>query len=238
MKNKLIKLIIATLTITLIILSSFTHGIFNNKLSQSKQANVNNQTKQEQAFRVIDKQTVVNKLNLENSLNCLSGESTVQATYSNKKISDQDVNFKFVKDFLNNSTSKDISVNSTYKFLFSYQLKDLPVSIHNNTINIQLSYNRLNLESLELIKTDSKERLGILEPQFTPNQIDGIQERVKLEARNTIQSNEDYRYKAMKNAQRDIKDLLQGVIGKDTNIHFDIIESSNTLSQNDVDIIK
>jgi hypothetical protein len=199
---------------------------------------INNQPKQEQAFKIIDKQIVVNKLNLENSLNCLSGESTVQATYSNKKISDQDVNFKFVKEFFNSSTSKDISINSTYKFLFSYQLKDLPVSIHNNTINIQLSYNRLNLESIELLKTDSKERLGWLEPQFTPNQVAGIQERVKQEARNSIQSNEEYRYKAMENVQGDIKDLLQSVIGKDTNIHFEVLENSNVVAQNDVSIIK
>jgi hypothetical protein len=237
MKSKLIKFIISTLLIILTITSVFTLNKYQDNMNKAKQI-ISSKPQVEQTFRVIDKQTVIDKLNLENSLNCLSGEAQVQATYSNKKISDQDVNMRYLKDWFNNSTSKDISVNSTYKFLFSYQLKDLPISIYNNTINIQLSYNRLSLQSLELTNTDSKERLGWLEPQFTPNQIAGIQERVKQEARNTIQSNEDYRYKAMENIQGDIKDLLQSVVGKDTNIHFEVLENSNVIQQNDVSIIK
>jgi hypothetical protein len=236
--SRIVKIIITGLTITLLILSSFTYSIYKNKSLHSNQATLNNQTKQEQTFRVIGKETVVNKLNLENKLECLSGNVQVQAKYTNNTISDEDVNFKWLKSILKDSTSKDLTVNSSYKFLFSYNLMDLPIQIHNSTINIQLSYNRLSLESIELLNTDSKERVGILESQFTPSEVNSINERVKLEARNTIQSKDEYKQQAMKNIQEDIKTLLQSVISKETNIHFDIIESSNTVEQNDVQLMK
>jgi hypothetical protein len=236
--SRIVKIIITGLTITLLILSSFTYGIYKNKSLHSTSTNLNNQTKQEQAFRVIDKETIVNKLNLEDKLECLSGNVQVQAKYTNNTISDEDVNFKWLKSILKDSTSKNLTVNSTYKFLFSYNLKDLPIQIHNSTINIQLSYNRLSLESIELLNTDSKERVGILESQFTPSEVNSINERVKLEARNTIQSKDEYKQQAMKNIQEDIKTLLQSVISKETNIHFDIIESSNTVEQDDVQLMK
>lgn len=235
MKSKIIKAIIIGLLITLSILSIFTYKSYNRQ--KRIEQIVNTPAKQEQTFKVIDKQTVINKLNLENSLNCLSGEVTVNENFTDGNLSDQDVNMNFLKKWFNNSTSKDLNVTNTYKFTFSYDLKNIPVTIHNSTINIQLSYNRLSMNSIELTKTDASERVGWLTSQFTPSQVNSLNARVKAEARNTIQSKEEYRYQCIENIQGDIKDLLQSVVGKDTSIHFDIYDY-DVIEQDNVSIIK
>jgi hypothetical protein len=231
MKSKLIKFIISGLLIILSITLIFTYNNYKNHQLKIQEA-INTKTKVEQTFKIIDKQTVVDKLNLEDSLNCLSGEVTVNENFTNNTISGQDVSMNFLKQWFNNSTSKDLNVSNTYKFNFSYDLKDIPVNIHNSTITIHLSYNRLSLNSIESIKTDASERVGWLTSQFTPQQVNALNNRVKDEAMNTVQSNETYRVQAMENIQGDIKDLLQGVIGKDTNIHFEI--SNYDVVQQDV----
>lgn len=221
MKSRLIRFIIGTLVVILTITSLFTYKSFNQRGKRIEQI-VHNQPRQERTFKIIDKQTVVNKLNLENSLNCLSGEVTVKEKFTNNTVSGQDVNLRFLKQWFNDSTSKDLNVSNTYRFNFSYDLKNVPVNIHNSTINIKLSYNRLSLNSVELVKSDASERVGWLTSQFTPQQVNALNGRVKDEARNTVQSNETYRVQALENVQGDIKDLLQSVVGKDTNIHFEI----------------
>ena len=41
----------------------------------------------------------------------------------------------------------------------------------------------------------------------------------------------------MESVQGDIKDLLQSVVSKDTSIHFEVLENSNVIQQNDVRMI-
>lgn len=233
MKSKLIKFIIGTLLVVLTITSIFTYKSYQNK-QHKVQTNINNQTKQEQTFRVIDKQTIINKLNLEDSIITLSGDIEIEAKYSNENISNDDVNFKWIKQKFAELNSKDIIVNNTYKFLFSYNLKDLPINIINNTVNISISPNRLSLTQCELSKTNSiKDRVGLLDSKFSPSELSSIESRTRDLAYNRVLSDASLRNKAMSNLQDDIKSLIQPLINKNTNIHFntygyDVIQDTIT----------
>jgi hypothetical protein len=118
--------------------------------------------------------------------------------------------------------SKDITVDNTYRFSFSYDLKDLPIYIVNNTVNIRISSNRLSLTQCEISKTNSiKDRVGLLDSKFTPTQLSSIESRTRDLAYNRILSDTSLRDKAMNNLQSDIKNLIQPLLNKNTNIHFD-----------------
>jgi hypothetical protein len=220
MKNKFIKILICGLLITLSILSVFTNNLYSKNKQLKVQQNLHNQARQEQTFKVIDKETVINKLNLENSLNCLSGSVNTKSTYSNKDISSDDVGMKWLKTKFAEWNSKDISMESKYDFTFSYSLKDLPVQIKNNTVYINMTNNRLSLTKCELSSIQSSERIGFLQNNFTPQEVNSLNYRNQQLAKNTTMSDEDLRYKALENVKGDIKELLQGVISKDTSIVF------------------
>jgi hypothetical protein len=238
MKSKLIRLLIAGLLIILSITSIFTYKSYNGrKISQQ----VNNQmTIEQQAFRVIDKQSVVNSIKSENSLNVLSGQATFQETFTNSNVSNQDVSMNFLKKWFNESTSKEITPSATYKFTFSYDLRDFSandVQIKNNEIHIKLNPNKLTLNSFETVKVDSsKNRVGFLESKFEPQQLDAINARLKAEAKNTILSHEDHRTEALENLQANLRDNIKAFIGKDIQVLFDI--PNYDVVQQDVATIK
>jgi hypothetical protein len=225
MKSKFIKFLISTLLIILTITSIFTYKTYQNK-QHTIQANINNQAKiEQQDFKVIDKQSVVNSIKLENSLNVLSGQATFQETFTNANISDQDINMNFLKKWLNENTSKDITPTATYQFTFSFDLRDFSidnVKIKDNKIHIRLDPNKLSLNSFETIKVDSTDRVGLFKTKFSPSQINTINSRLKDEARNTILSNETYRTKALENLQGDLKDNIKAFVGNNIQVLFDI----------------
>jgi hypothetical protein len=233
MKSKFINFIIGTLLVVLTITSIFTYKSYQDK-THKIQANINNQVKQEQTFRVIDKETIINKLNLEDNLITLSGDIDIEAKYSNENISDDDVNFKWIKQKFAELNSKDITVDNTYKFSFSYNLKDLPIHITNNTVNISISPNRLSLTQCELSKTNSiKDRVGLLDSKFSPSELSSIESRARDLAYNRVLSDTGLRNKAMNNLQEDIKSLIEPLLNKNTNIHFntynyDVIQDNTT----------
>jgi hypothetical protein len=236
--SKIVKLIISGLLITLSILSFCTYRSYErNKQSKSRQI-INNQTKQEQTFRVIDKEAIINKLNLESNLITLSGDIEIEAKYSNQNISDEDVDFKWIKQKFAELNSKDITVDNTYKFSFSYSLMDLPIHITNNTIDIRISPNRLSLSQCELFKTNSiKDRIGLLDSKFTPTQLSSIESRTRDLAYNRILSDTSLRENAMNNLQSDIKNLIRPLLNKNTNIHFDTTDY-DVVQDNTTNIVK
>jgi hypothetical protein len=238
LKRKLIKLIIKGLALTLIITSLFTYRAFKNAESKTIQQNINNPVNQEQVYKMIDKQELINKLNLESSLNCLSGNVDVEATYTNEDIPNSDVNFRWVKTKLAEMNSKDITVNSTNKFTFAYGLKDLPIQvINNNTVHIRISPNRLSLMQCELQTTNSiKDRVGLLEGKFKPNELTSINKRTRDLAYNRILSDNSLRDKALKSVQDNIKDLISPLLDKNVNIHFDI-STYDVVQQSEAEIV-
>lgn len=240
MKSKLIKFIISGLLIILTITSIFTYKSYNQRGRKIDQL-VNNQvTVEQQSFRVIDKQSVVNSIKSENSLNVLSGQATFQETFTNSNISSQDVNMNFLKKWFNDSTTKEITPTATYKFTFSYDLKDFStdsVQIKDHEIHIKLNPNKLSLNSFETVKVDgNNNRVGWLESNFSPSEINNINARLKEEAKNTVLSYEDYRTEAMENLQANIKDNIKAFIGKDIQVLFSL-PSYDVIQQNVATIV-
>lgn len=231
-KSKLIRFIICGLLVILTITSFHTYNLYQ-KSKINKQLYIRPQ--QEQSIKVIDKQVIIEKLNKENKIVCLSGTITVQAEFLDKQISDQDTNFKWFKDKLHELQAKSIKVEVEVQFDFTYDLTNLPISIHNNTITISVSPNRLSLNKCQIVENKSiyNEQLGILSKQFTPQQMNSINLRIKQLAKNKILSDEDMRTKALENVKSNIIDLIKP-ISNNTYIDFkeysyDVISQENNI---------
>ena len=228
--SKIVKIIISCLITGLTILSIYTGNILYNKIHKNENQ-VINKSQQEQTIRIIDKQVIQKALNDENRLVVLSGQVETEATFTNERISNNDVKLKWLKQQWYKLNSKELKVNSTYNYEFSYDLTNLPIPIHKNTINITIIKGNLNLSKCELNSIETKDRVGLLESKFTPSEINEINSRVKAISRNSIQSNKELRDKAFINVENNIRQLLKKVVSNNTNIQFtytnyDVVDQS------------
>jgi hypothetical protein len=238
MKSRLIKLIVAGLLIILTITSVFTMNKYQDNMKRASQI-INNKPPIEQTFRVIDKSVVVDALNKENKLVCLSGTTTVEAEFTNENVSNDDVAFKWIKDSLNKLNSKSVKVQAEVAFDFTYDLSNLPVTINNNTVTITISPNRLSLNKCQFIENKNiyNENIGLLSKRFSAQEINSINGRVKELARNKVLSMEDMRYKGLENVKSDIYALIKPLLPQNTNLVFSDY-SFDVVAQSDVSIIK
>lgn len=225
MKRKSINKLILTLSIILGITSLYTiRKYINTKEQQSKQV-----IDTKDNTNLISKEIIIKRLNNENQMLVLSGEAEVEIVYSNKDIAEDDVNFKWIKDWFSKMNSKDLKINATYTYQFHYDLKDLNITIVNNKPSINLSKNRLSCE-VELVENESfyADRVGVFESQFTPQEVNSINTRTKAIVLNKIQSNTELRDKAMANVQNNIEDLLK--IDCSFNVaKYDVVEYNNKI---------
>lgn len=225
MKRKSINKLILTLSIILGITSLYTiRKYINIKEQQSKRV-----IDTKDNTNLISKEIIIKQLNNENQMLVLSGETEVQVTYSNKDIAEDDVNFKWIKDWFSEMNSKDLKINATYTYQFHYDLKDLNITIVNNKPSMNLSKNRLNCE-VELVENESiyADRVGVFESQFTPQEVNSINTRTKAIVLNKIQSDAELRNKAMSNVQKNIEDLLK--IDCSFNVaKYDVVEYNNKI---------
>lgn len=225
MKRKSINKLILTLSIILGITSLYTiRKYINTKEQQFKQV-----IDTKDNTNLISKEIIIKQLNNENQMLVLSGEAEVEIVYSNKDIAEDDVNFKWIKDWFSKMNSKDLKINATYTYQFHYDLKDLNITIVNNKPSINLSKNRLSCE-VELIDNKSiyADRVGIFESQFTPQEVSSINARTKAIVLNKIQNDKELRDKAMANVQKNIEDLLK----IDCNFSvakYDVVEYNNKI---------
>lgn len=196
MKFKLINIIIACLIVTLGLLCWRTYDLYNDeqKINTKTTSNV----------QVLDENILINKLNKENSINILSGECVINIEYSDNK-SFQNECFQWLHDKLN---GRKLNSTNTYKFTFSYELNNIPITIKNNKAIIQLSRNRLKLSQVELINTIQNDEIGLLKTMFSPNELNTLNYNTKKLAYNSIQNNASIRNKAMENLKINIKELL------------------------------
>ena len=239
--SKIVKVIISCLITGLTILSIYTGNLLYNKTHNQILTN-DNKPQQEQSIRIIDKDIIQKALNDENRLIVLSGQVETEATFTNERISNNDVKLKWLKQQWNKINSKELKVNSTYNYEFSYDLKNLPITIHNNTINITIIKGNLNLSKCELNSIETKDRVGLLENKFTPSEINEINSRVKAISRNAIQSNKELRDKAFINVENNIRQLLKKVVSNNTNIQFtytnyDVVDQSEASKIDNVTVI-
>ncbi|OSA89108.1 UNVERIFIED_ORG: hypothetical protein B2H93_16765 [Clostridium botulinum] len=219
MKSKLINIIIACLIVTLGLLCWRTYDLYNDTQKINAQTTNN--------IQVLDKGILVNKLNRENSINILSGECVINIEYSNNK-SFQNECFQWLHDKLN---GRKLTSTNTYKFTFSYELNDIPITIDNNKAIIQLSRNRLILSQVELINSVQDDEIGCLKNMFSPSEINSLNENTRKLVYNSIQSNSDIRNKAMENLKINIQELL--------NCDCEFIENDyDVINQNYLDINK
>lgn len=225
MKRKSINKIILILSLTLAITIYYTIDKYINIKQQQRVIPLS--TKDE--TDLISKEVIIKKLNNENQMLVLSGEAEVEVTYSNKDIAEDDVNFKWIKDWFSEINSKDLKINATYTYQFHYDLKDLNITIVNNKPSMNLSKNRLNCE-VELVENESiyADRVGVFESQFTPQEVNSINTRTKAIVLNKIQSDAELRNKAMSNVQKNIEDLLK--IDCSFNVaKYDVVEYNNKI---------
>lgn len=184
--SKIVKVIISCLVTSFIILSTITGSLLYKNTHKNINQATNNKSQQEQTIRVIDKSVIQQALSNENKLVVLSGTVQTQATFSNERISNNDYNLKWIKEKWNKMTSKDLKVDSTYNYEFTYDLNNLPISIHNNTINITIIKGNLNLTKCELNTINTEDRVGCFESKFSPWEINSINDRVKGISVNSI----------------------------------------------------
>jgi hypothetical protein len=144
---------------------------------------------------------------------------------------------KWLRDKIDTWNSKDITVDSQFSFMFSYDMSSPQVSIKNDTIYVDLSYNKLSLTKCELSDAQTQERIGWLQSNFTSTEINSINSRVRDYARNTILSNEDFRKESIENLKENIKDQINTYVSDKVNVEFSI-NNYDVVSQNDISIIK
>ena len=237
MKRKIVNGFILVLLLVLINLTAFVLGKYFTLKDQEKARTVVGKTQTQpikKETKLIDKEILIKKLNNENKLMVLSGETEIQATYSNKVVSDDDVNFRWIKDWIDNANSKDLKVNAIYTYQFHYDLTDFnhALEVEGDAVNIYLSRNRLECQ-VELLENKSiySDRVGLLESSFMPQEINSLNARTKDLVLNRIQSDKELRDKAMINIQKNIQELL-GVKCK-----FDVSDS-DILEYNDGIVLK
>lgn len=225
MKRKLVNKIILALSFILLITISYTIGKYIKVKDQPKIIQVETA---EDKTNLISKEILIKKLNNENQLLVLSGESEIKATYSNKNISDDDVNFKWIKDWFSEMNSKDLNINATYTYQFHYDITDLDLEVIGDAVNINLSKNRLNCQ-VELVENKSlyTDRVGLIEPKFTPQEINSLNGRTKDLVLNKIQSDSELREKAIESVQKNIEELL-GVKCNFSVTNYDVVEYNDS----------
>ena len=204
MKTKLTNLIILALSSILGIMLVHT---YNNYIEiKDTQKNITLSTND---IDLLDKNIIISKLNNENKMLVLSGETTVDVIYSNEEVSDDDVSFIWIKNWFSKMNSKELIINATYKYQFYYDLKDLDISIIDNEVNIFLSKNRISCD-VELIenKTYYSDRVGFLEKPFNVQEINSLNARTKELVLNKIQSDQELRNKSIENVMNNIDELL------------------------------
>ena len=222
MRGKLINSIILALSLILGIMLVHT---YNNYIKiKDTQKNITISTND---IDLLDKNIIISKLNNENKMLVLSGETTVDVRYSNEEVSDDDVSFIWIKNWFSKMNSKELVINATYKYQFHYDLKDLDISIIDNKVNIFLSRNRINC-NVELIENKSyySDRVGFLETPFTAQEINSLNARTKELVLNKIQNDNELRDKAIQNVMNNIDELL-GIKCNYTIPEYDVVENSN-----------
>lgn len=222
MKTKLTNLIILALSSILGIMLVHT---YNNYIEiKDTQKNITLSTNDTD---LLDKNIIISKLNNENKMLVLSGETTVDVRYSNEEVSDDDVSFIWIKNWFSKMNSKELVINATYKYQFHYDLKDLDISIIDNKVNIFLSRNRISC-NVELIENKSyySDRVGFLETPFTAQEINSLNARTKELVLNKIQNDNELRNKAIENVKYNIDELL-GIKCNYKIPEYDVVENSN-----------
>lgn len=239
MTKKSFNIITTALAAILVVACFVTYDIYKNKYMKRVSAPVNaSKPPITSDVKLIDKEQIIKKLSLENSMTCLSGEDEVKEKFSSQNISDEDTALSWLKAKL---LGRELVVDAVFKYTFAYSLEniDKAISINDNKITINLKGNNLSLIQCELEedKSEFSSNIGMLKNDFSPQELNVLNKRIKDSTQNTIQSDKDRRNKAIENVKSNIKGLLQNVVNEDTEIYFNV-PSYDVVEQDDVEIVK
>lgn len=129
----------------------------------------------------IDEQTLNDlEVKLHNTNKIIAIEGTVEdakVKFIDSEIKNRnDIQMNWLSKKLAEMKSRSLTINSTYKFSFTYDLSDLKVINNGQSSTITLYRSRLNLNKVELnnSKTTMISDLGILSSVFSPNEVNSL----------------------------------------------------------------
>ncbi|WP_346938267.1 hypothetical protein [uncultured Clostridium sp.] len=229
--------IIILVTILGIIVFNIIGELRDNKVSQQKK-DIITETKEE----VEDMTEIINQLESEihkiNKLLVLEGNCTSEVTYNDKDIhEDTNENFKWIKDKFTEWKSRELTVSAKYEFGFSYNMENIRIITEGEDIIIELSRNDINLEYLEYLGEDSYlvQDVGWLSKgDFTPQEVNVLQERVKIATFNSVQNKREYRDKAIQGIIDNIESICNklGIKVKCRVSDIDVVENDDAKIHN------
>lgn len=146
------------------------------------------------------------KINETNKLLVLEGTTDITATFDDNENEKQGNTLAWVKAKLANLDAKTLTVDTKYKFGYSYDLSEIVIDDPGGKLYIKVYQSQLKLEYLAELKGNqilSSEK-GIFATQFTPQEVAGLTERVYTYTFNNILNNSDIRLKAIESTKSNI----------------------------------
>lgn len=246
MKSKrLFKLIISALITTLITLSGFIgykHYTNQRYISTVKAQQIQQlETNKEAENWKYKLEQFKNSYSKEQKLLVLEGTVNIENTITSEddivKYQGNDNTIKFLANKLNDLKTKNMTVNTTYKYGFTYNIKDyMKVSSNNGELVIEINKQFLNLQYLDeqTDKTTIKVEKHLLSGEFTYQQQQAIMNLTKIKTYNTLISDSDIMDKSIEGT-KDIIISMAKKFGFDK-VDVRIIDSPDMVSKDEVKI--
>ncbi len=247
--KKLINLVIHTLVGTFITLSGYCgYKVYSNcryesniKVRQLQQNNINKQVSKNWQYKLNQFKMSCSK---EEKLLVLSGTVDITNTFTDKdeivKYQGDDSRIKFLANKLNELKSKSMTVNTEYRFGYTYNLKDfMRVECYKNgVLNIEISRQYLNLQYLdeEINKTTIDTDTHLFSGKFTAQEQQAIMDVTKVKVWNSVIGNREIQDKAIEGTRESIIDMGKK-FGFDK-VNVEITDSIGNIDNQEVKINK
>lgn len=233
MKNKgNIIIIILVIILGLLTLNVITKFKTNNQ-NQTHEEIIKTSVENTKDINIIKAEELETEIHKSNKLLVLKGSCTAKVTYSNKDINENtNDNFKWIKDKFSQWKSRELIVKAKYNFGFTYNMNNISVELKDNKYYIELSWNNLDLEYVEYIGEESymTDKIGwISKGDFSPQEVNVLQERTTDMTTNTIRNNRAYRDKAIQSVIENIEGMCNK-LGVEVIVEisqYDVVENTD-----------
>jgi hypothetical protein len=177
-----------------------------------------------------------------NKLLVLEGTTDVSANFDTNEPTNESNLLKWCKAKLANLDAKVLTVETKYKFGYSYDLSKIVIEkLKNNKIKITVYQSQLLLEYLQEIQGQQiiKSEKGIFATQFTPQQVVALTDRVNTYTHNNIINNKGIRLQAIESTKANILSIAAMFDFKDIEVELvgDGLLESDTSQLNNIDYV-
>lgn len=206
---KILSIVLASL-VTYIGISTVIHIRDSKSIKAFKNVSTSQITHTKNWSEVLDR--LQTKLKQETSISVLEGTIDIQKTFTNKDYEGKGNLLGFLKQKFANLQSRTMTISSTYKFGYAFDVSDLHVEdLGNGNIHIRLLRSDLNIKYIEEIGSERviSDEYGLLGKQFTPQETSALMERLWLHVSNTVNNSTEIRDRAMIYAESTIKGLAE-----------------------------